>query len=303
MKIVIAGGSGFLGRRLVHACRGDGHDVTVLTRHTARADEVQWAPGAGVASWAGVLERADAVVNLAGEGIADKRWTAERKREILDSRVLATRTLSDGIRGCAHPPRLFLSASAVGFYGTRGDEELTERSTSGSDFLATVCRAWEKEAREAAGVTRVALLRTGVVLASDGGALPRMALPFRFYVGGRLGTGRQYISWIHVDDWVGMVRWLLANVAGTGPVNVTSPSPVTNEEFTRQLAAAIDRPAMFQVPAFALRLMLGRELADALLLGGQRVLPATAQQLGFQFKFAELEAALRDIFEPRRTRS
>jgi uncharacterized protein (TIGR01777 family) len=301
MKIVVAGGSGFLGRRLVGACRGDGHDVTVLTRRAPGADDVLWTPGAGVASWAGVLEHADAVVNLAGEGIADKRWTAARKREILDSRVLATRTLSDGIRGCAHPPRLFLSASAVGFYGTRGDEELTERSTGGSDFLATVCRAWEKEAREAAGVTRVVLLRTGVVLAGDGGALPRMALPFRFYVGGRLGSGRQYISWIHVDDWVGMVRWVLSNAPSSGPVNLTAPSPVTNEQFTRELAAAMHRPARFPVPAFALRAMLGRELADALLLGGQRVLPATAQQLGFQFRFATVEAALRDIFQPRRT--
>jgi uncharacterized protein (TIGR01777 family) len=139
------------------------------------------------------------------------------------------------------------------------------------------------------------LLRTGVVLSSDGGALPRMAMPFRFYVGGRLGSGRQYMSWIHVDDWVGMVRWILSNAAGSGPVNVTSPSPVTNEQFSRELAAAMRRPAMFPVPAFALRAMLGRELADALLLGGQRVLPATAQQLGFQFKFAALEPALRDI--------
>jgi uncharacterized protein (TIGR01777 family) len=295
MKIVVAGGSGFLGRRLVGACRGDSHDVTVLTRHPHNANEVLWTPGT-VGRWAGVLERADAVINLAGEGIADKRWTDERKRGILDSRVLATRALSDGIRGCAHPPRLFLSASAIGVYGVRGDEELTERSNAGTDFLATVCRAWEKEAREAVGVTRVVLLRTGVVLASDGGALPRMALPFRFHVGGRLGSGRQYISWIHVDDWVGMVRWMVSNAASSGPVNVTAPSPVTNEQFTRGLAAAMHRPARFPVPAFALRAMLGREMADALLLGGQRVLPATAQQLGFQFKFAQLEPALRDIF-------
>ena len=296
MKIVVAGGSGFLGRRLVGACRSDGHDVTVLTRHPHGADEVEWTPGTA-GSWARVLEHADAVVNLAGEGIADKRWTDERKREILDSRVLATRALSDGIRGCAHPPRLFLSASAIGIYGVRGDEELTERSNAGSDFLATICKVWEKEAREAAGVTRVVLLRTGVVLARDGGALPRMALPFRFYVGGRLGSGRQYMSWIHVDDWVGMVRWISSNAASSGPVNVTAPSPVTNEQFTRELAAAMHRPAMVPVPAFALRTILGREMADALLLGGQRVLPATAQQLGFQFKFAKLEPALRDIFQ------
>ena len=295
MKIVIAGGSGFLGHRLVAACRGDGDHVTVLTRHARNADEVQWTPGIA-GSWAGVLEHADAVVNLAGAGIADKRWTEARKHEILDSRVLATRTLSDGIRGCAHPPRLFLSASAIGVYGVRGDEELTERSGAGDDFLAAVCRAWEKEAREAAGVTSVVLLRTGVVLASDGGALPRMALPFRFYVGGRLGSGRQYMSWIHADDWVGMVRWILSNAASGGPVNLTAPSPVTNEQFTRELAAALHRPAMFPAPAFALRAMLGREMADALLLGGQRVLPATAQHLGFQFKFPELAPALRDIF-------
>ena len=301
MRIVVAGGSGFLGRALVHACRADGHEVTVLTRRPRDADDVRWSPGAessrtASGSWATALEHSDAVVNLAGEGIADSQWTESRKRAILESRVAATRALASAIRACAHPPRVLLSASGVGFYGTRGDETLTEDSTPGADFLAAVCRAWEQETSAAAGVARIVLLRTGLVLARDGGALPRMAMPFRFFVGGRVGSGRQFMSWIHLADWVGMVRWALSNAEVAGALNVTAPSPVTNDQFTVELANAMHRPALIPVPALALRVLLGREMADSLILDGQRALPAKAQRLGYRFAFSTVGPALRDVF-------
>ena len=295
MRIVVAGGSGFLGGALVRAWRSDGHEVKVLTRKPRNADDVGWAPESGGGTLAAVLERADAAVNLAGEGIADKRWTTGRKAAILDSRVASTRALANAVRACALPPRIFISASAVGFYGTLEDETLTEQSAAGSDFLATVCQSWERESSAAAGVARVVLLRSGVVLAAEGGALPRMALPFRFFAGGRLGSGRQYISWIHLEDWVEMVRWALRTEV-SGPLNLTAPQPVTNVEFTRALGAAMHRPAVFPVPAIALQIMLGKEFADALLLGGQRVLPARAERLGYQFRFATIDSALQNIF-------
>jgi uncharacterized protein (TIGR01777 family) len=295
MRIIVAGGSGFLGRALVHACRREGHEVTVLTRQPRGDNDVRWTPGSGARAWAATLERSDAVVNLSGEGIADQPWTEARKRAIFDSRVAATRALTDAIRVCAHPPRVFLSASGIGFYGTRADGPVTEDSPAGSDFLADVCRAWEKETEGAAGVSRIVLLRTALVLARDGGALPRMAMPFRFFVGGRLGSGRQYVSWIHLADWVGMVRWALSTAAVAGPLNVTAPSPVTNAEFTRELAAAMHRPALFPVPALALRIILGREMADTMLLEGQQALPAKAQRLGYQFRFVELGRALQEV--------
>jgi hypothetical protein len=296
MKIVVAGGTGFLGSALVHACRVNGDDVTVLTRRPRAAADVQWYPEVSGGAWTAVLDTADAVVNLAGEGIADRRWDAARKAAILDSRVTATRALAEAIRACARPPSVFISASAVGFYGTRGDELLTEDSTPGSDFLANVCRAWEREASRAASVTRVVLVRTGVVLARDGGALPRMALPFRFFAGGRLGSGQQYVSWIHREDWVQIARWALGNAEVSGPVNLTAPAPVTNAEFTDALARALHRPALFPVPALALRTLLGTEMADALLLDGQRVLPEKAQRLGFQFRYSTVQRALAAIY-------
>jgi uncharacterized protein (TIGR01777 family) len=296
MRIIVAGGSGFLGRALVTACRGEGHEVKVLTRHPRHSDDVRWSPGGDAGPWIASLERSDAVVNLAGEGIADSAWTTERKRAILESRLAATRTLAAAIGGCEHPPRVFLSASGVGFYGTSTAGPVTEESPPGADFLADVCQAWEFETRAAAGTARIVLLRTGLVLARGGGALPRMSMPFRFFVGGRIGSGRQYVSWIHLADWVGMVQWALSSAAVAGPLNVTAPSPVTNAEFTRTLAAAMRRPALFPVPALALRIILGREMADTMLLEGQQALPAKAQQLGYRFAFPTVGPALRDLF-------
>ena len=295
MRIVVAGGSGFLGGALVRGWRGEGHEVKVLTRHPASIDDVPWAPQPSGGAWRSTLEGAGAVVNLAGEGIADRRWTEARKTAILSSRVAATRALALAIRECAQPPRILIGASAIGYYGPRADEPLTEDSSPGSDFLAQVCQSWERETDAAAGIARIVFLRTGVVLARHGGALPKMALPFRFLVGGRLGSGHQFVSWIHLEDWVEMVRWALrADVSG--PLNLTAPAPVTNGDFTRALGAAMHRPALFPVPAIALQMMLGKEFADALLLGGQRVLPARAERLGFQFKFATIDSALRGIF-------
>ncbi len=302
MRIVVAGGSGFLGGALVRAWRDDGHEVKVLTRHPASVDDVPWSPQPSGGDWRSTLEGAGAVVNLAGEGIADERWTEARKAAILSSRVAATRALAHAILECEKPPRIFISASAVGYYGPHADEPLTEESAPGSDFLARVCQSWERKTDAAAGIARIVFLRTGVVLARDGGALPKMALPFRFFAGGRLGSGRQYVSWIHRADWVEMVRWALRTDV-SGPLNLTAPAPVTNGEFTRALGAAMHRPTLLPVPAIALQVMLGKEFADALLLGGQRVRPARAERLGFQFRFATIESALQDIFEPQRPRS
>ena len=293
MQIVVAGGSGFLGTALVSRLRRDGHAVTVLTRHPRRTQDVQWNPYGSSASWTHVLQNADAVINLAGAPIA-KRWTAAHKREIWNSRVLSTRTLVEAMKSVRRVPATLINASAVGSYGARGSEQLTEESAPGSGFLAALSTKWEKEALAAAPNARVVLLRTGIVLGKEGGALPRMALPFRFFAGGPLGSGRQYLSWIHRDDWTAMVSWALTAGAGSGPLNVTAPHPVTNLEFARTLGRVLRRPAFIPTPTFALRLVLG-EMADAVVTG-QQVLPAKAHAFGFEFTHPELEGALRSIY-------
>jgi uncharacterized protein (TIGR01777 family) len=293
MQIVVAGGSGFLGTALVSRLRKEGHGVTVLTRHARRAQEVEWVPYGSSAGWVHVLEDADAVINLAGAPIA-ARWTASYKREIWNSRVLATRTLVAAMKSVRRVPATLINASGVGTYGARGSEPLTEDSAPGSDFLATLGTAWEKEALSAAPHARVVLLRTGIVLASEGGALPKMALPFRFFAGGPLGSGRQYVSWIHRYDWTAMVSWALTLGAISGPLNATAPYPVTNLAFARTLGRVLHRPATIPTPAFALRLMLG-EMADVVLTG-QQVLPDKAHAFGFDFTHPELEGALRSIW-------
>ena len=296
MTIVVAGGTGFLGSALVDGLRAEGNRVLVLTRRPRREDDVRWSGDESDTSWVTTLSGATAVVNLAGEGIADKRWTPQRKAAIIDSRIRATRAIVTAIARVDRPPRALISSSAIGIYGAdRGDEPVTEASPIGSDFLARTCRDWEAEAQPAAPIARLVLLRTGVVLAKEGGALPQMALPFRFFAGGRVGSGRQYLSWIHLADWTSMVRWALVTDNVAGPLNLTAPAPVTNSEFTHALGRAMHRPSIMPAPAFALRLALG-EMADALLLGGQRVLPAKAERLGFAFKFPTLDAALREIY-------
>ena len=295
--IVVAGGTGLLGTALVSALRTDGHQVAVLTRRPARDGDVFWSPGGRERAWTSVLDDAEAVINLAGASIADGRWTMARKAAIRDSRTQATGDLVRAIADAKRPPAVFVSSSAIGIYGTRGDEPATEDAAPGSDFLASVCREWEAVARQAAPTSRVVLLRTGVVLARDGGALPQLALPFRLFAGGPLGSGTQCVSWIHLHDWLAMVKWALTSAGVSGPINLTAPFPVTNAEFARTLGRVLGRPAWLRTPAFALRLVLG-EMADALVLGGQRVLPDAAQKQGFVFRYPTLEPALRDIYTP-----
>jgi len=289
MKVIIAGGTGFLGSALAASLRLDGHHVLVMTRHPKAHDEIPWTDPS-------VFDGADVVVNLAGEPLDAGRWTAARKASILETRVKTTETLVKRMSSVAHPPPVFLNGSAVGVYGTHGSEALTEESPPGSDFLASVCIEWEKAAMAAAWMTRVVLLRTGLPLDSSGGALPKLALPFRLFAGGRAGSGDQYWSWIHRDDWTRIVRWAIDNPEIKGPINLTAPSPVTNREFTAALAHALHRPALAPAPAFALRLAFG-EMADAVILSGQRVLPAKATRNGFEFRYPDLGSALRQIYQ------
>jgi uncharacterized protein len=308
MRIVIAGGRGFLGTPLSQALAADGHAVVVLTRSDTPASSpaaapgritpARWQPDGPLEAWASLLENVDVVINLAGESIAAHRWSAAHKARVRDSRVPATRKLVAAMRVAARRPSVLVNASAIGYYGWRGDEMLDETAEAGTDFLATVCREWEQAAMDAADVARVVLIRTGLVLAPDGGALAELVRPFRLWAGGPLGSGRQYMSWIHRADWVDLVRWTIRTPAASGPINATAPSPVTNAEFSRELAGALRRPSWLPAPAFALRLVLG-EMADALLLSGQRVVPARATALGFRFAYPDLAPALAALFEPR----
>ena len=298
MTLLIAGGSGFLGTALARALRAARHRVLILTRRPQRDGDVLWTTRPNDTAWRHALDRADAVINLAGESIAGSRWTEERKRAIRGSRIEATSALVSALKAASRPPSTFISASAIGIYGTHGDEVVTEESPAGSDFLSDVCRQWETLAIEASSRSRVLLLRSGLVLARDGGALPQLALPFQLFAGGPVGSGRQYMSWIGLEDWIGLVHWALVTNHVSGPLNLTAPAPVTNGEFARILGSVLKRPAIVPMPAFVMRLALG-ELADALILGGQRVVPARAQALGYEFKYPTLEPALREIYERR----
>lgn len=294
MRVILAGGSGFLGRALRPRLEADGHTVQILTRHPRRgvAEDVGWQPDGSAGDWAAALEGAGAVVNLAGANLAGARWSATRKRVLADSRQLATGSLVAAIREVRHRPAL-ISGSAVGYYGPCGDEVVSEDMPPGRDFLARLCDEWEQAALAVAEVTRVAVLRTGLVLDRRGGALARMLLPFRLGVGGRLGSGRQYWPWIHIDDWVGMVAWIVASPRADGPFNVTAPHPVTNAQFTQALGHALRRPTVLPVPSLALHLALG-ELANVLLTG-QRAMPTRALEMGYRFRHPDVEPALADL--------
>ncbi|HEY7292328.1 MAG TPA: TIGR01777 family oxidoreductase [Vicinamibacterales bacterium] len=302
MKVVITGGSGFLGRPLARRLAAEGADVVVLTRgqHASGGNGhirfVTWTSNEPAGAWAQEIDGAAAVINLAGESIAGRRWTPAQKQAILDSRVDATRSIVAAIRSAASPPAVLVNGSAVGYYGPHGHEVVTEDTPAGDDFLAHVCTRWEAEAERASGpVTRVVCIRTGLVLEKDGGALPQMLPPFKFGVGGPIGSGQQYWPWIHREDWIGLVLWTLRQNLVSGPLNATAPEPVTNTEFARALGRALHRPAFMPAPAFALRLLLG-EMADALLLSGQRAVPRRAEQAGFTFTYTNVDAALRAIF-------
>ena len=305
MRIVVAGGTGFLGRRLVGRLAADGHDVTVLTRSSRSA--VQLLPhdvhtaswdGRSVGGWSQAVDGADAVVNLAGESIAGRRWSPEVKSRLLLSRLEATAALVRAIAGSSRRPYALVNASAVGFYGHVPDGDVTESRSAGTDFLADLCRRWEAEARKSQEQgTRVVILRIGIVLAADGGALQRMVLPFRFFVGGPLGSGRQWVPWVHVEDVISAVRFALLTPSLAGPYNVAAPEPVTMSDFCRAIAAAMRRPSWLRVPEFALRLTLGE--MSVVVLGGQRAVPARLTEAGFQFAHARLDDALAAVLLPR----
>lgn len=299
MKVVIAGGSGLIGRALSAHLAWAGHTVVVLTRDasahpaTVAIRRVDWQPDGSVGPWASEVDGAAAVVNLTGAGIADGRWSEERRRELRASRVLPTRSLVAAVRQASARPVVFLQGSAMGFYGSSlDDREIDESFPPGDDFLGQLCVAWEAEAHAATALgTRLVLMRSGLVLTPEGGVLGRLRLPFQFFAGGPIASGRQYMSWIHIDDWVAMATWALTTPVVTGAINATAPVPVTNEEFTKAFAKALGRPAWLRVPALALRAVYG-EMALAMLIKGQRLIPKHARALGFNFKYPTIEEAM-----------
>ncbi len=295
MRVAVTGSTGLVGSAVVTALAGAGHEVVRVVRRGPAPGEkaVRWDPAKGEVDAAG-FEGLDAVVHLAGENVGSGRWTPARKAAIRDSRVAGTRLLCDAVAGLARPPGTLVCASAIGYYGDRGEETLTEESPPGEGFLSGVCREWEaaSETTARSGI-RVVTLRIGVVLSANGGALSRMLPLFRVGLGGVMGTGKQYMSWISLDDLAGIVLHALACPDLRGPVNAVAPAPVTNREFTGALGNALSRPTPLPVPAFALRLAVGREMADALLLASARVVPRRLEETGYRFRFPEINGALR----------
>jgi len=297
-RVIVTGATGLVGSPLVQALEKAGATVVRAVRRPARdaAREIYWNADAGEIE-SGKLEGAAAVVHLAGENIAGRRWTESFKRAIRDSRVKGTRLWADAIAHAANKPRALVCASAIGYYGSRGDELLTETSPPGHDFLADVCRDWESACQPArdAGV-RVVNARIGVILSPKGGALAKMLTPFKLGLGGKVGDGRQYMSWVTLDDVVSALAFLVATPTISGPVNLTAPHPATNAEFTAALGRILSRPTVFPMPAFAARLAFG-EMADALLLSSTRVAPAVLQGAGYNFQDPQVDAALRRLLQ------
>jgi len=299
LDVAISGASGFIGSALSASLRADGHRVLRLTRGgVTSGDAIGWNPDAGRID-APALEGLDAVVHLAGEGIGEHRWTADQKRSIRESRVRGTAVLAGAVASRERKPEVFVSGSAIGYYGDRGDEVLTEHSGPGDDFLSQVCVAWEAETQPAsdAGV-RTVLARTGIVLDTRGGVLARMLLPFKLGIGGRQGSGKQWMSWIALADQVGAIRHAIDHGSVRGPVNLVAPNPVTNANFARTLGHALRRPTIFPTPLLALKLRFGPELVESLLVASQRVVPAQLVDSGYEFTSSSLDAALQVIFEP-----
>jgi len=296
MRILMTGASGLMGTALAAELRATGETVNRFVRASADAaagaGDVVWNPETGEMNLS-AAEAADAVVNLAGASIGGGRWTAKRKALLRSSRVDLTNHLVAALAQLKSPPKVFVSASAIGYYGDRGEESLTEASASGQDFLAQICRDWEAAAMRAeqSGM-RTAIPRFGIILSKKGGALPPMLTPFKLGAGGRLGTGKQWMSWVALDDVVTAILLAITDPTMRGPINIVAPNPARNAEFTQVLARVLHRPAIFPAPAFALRFILG-EMADALLLSSQRVLPEKLTQQRFQFQYADLESALR----------
>ena len=297
MKIAIAGGSGFVGTPLVQRRIARGDEVFVLTRDASRVETgkaLVW-DGRTQGAWSAVVAAADAVINLAGENIGAGRWTAERKRRLVDSRVHATRALVEAMRSRSDRKRVFISASAVGFYGLHGDEELDESSPRGVGFLADLAAQWEEEARAAENIARLVVPRFGVILSAHGGALAKMALPFRFGAGGRVGSGDQWMSWVSLEDALRAIEWALDNENVRSTFNITSPEPVRNRDLAKALGHAMRRPSIMPAPAFALRLLFG-QMADEALLGGQRVVPRRTLADGFRFQYPGITETLATEF-------
>lgn len=297
MKIVVAGGSGFLGEPLVKRLLARGDDVAVLTRnasHVRAGRAVEW-DARSQGAWSDEAASADVVINLAGENVGEGRWTAERKKRMVASRVDATNAIVAALRRDASRPRTMINASAVGFYGNRGDEVLDEHSSRGDGFLAELVERWEAAAGEAESLARLVVLRFGVVLDAEGGALQKMALPFKFGVGGPIGNGNQWLSWVDRGDVMKMVEWVIDREVARGIYNVTSPQPVRNREFARALGRVLHRPSFLPTPAFALRLVFG-QMGEEVLLAGQRVVPRRAEAEGFAFACPSIEGALAHEF-------
>jgi uncharacterized protein (TIGR01777 family) len=299
MKVLIAGAAGLVGTKLVSALVAAGDEVAALVRDVSRASKRL--PGARLHVWdavagqppAAAFDGVDGVVNLIGESIASGRWTEARKKQLRDSRLVATRALVDAMRGLTQRPRVLVSASAVGYYGDRGDEILTEASAPGSNFLAQLARDWEAEALRAQDLgVRVVMLRSGAALDRSGGLLGTLLPTFRLGLGARVGSGDQWLPWIHLDDQIGLIRHVLGDGRSAGALNAVGPEPVTNREFTAALASALTRPALLAAPGFALRLALGSKV-DEILLASQRVMPVRTLETGFQFRFPLLRPALK----------
>ncbi|HBY97466.1 MAG: TIGR01777 family oxidoreductase [Ardenticatenaceae bacterium] len=299
-RIIITGGTGLIGQELSTDLAKDRHEVIVLSRSPNRehglpqgVQAVGW-DARTADGWGHLADGATAIINLAGESLAAGRWTVERKRRILESRVNVGHAVVEAARAATQKPGVVIQASGVDYYGQRDDEIITEETPRGDTFLADVCKQWEAASAEVEtmGVRRV-ITRSSLVLSTEGGSLPRLSLPFRLFVGGPLGSGQQWWSWIHMADEVAAIRFLMENEAARGPFNLTSPNPLTNAQFSRILGKVLGRPAAMPVPAFALRLLLG-EMAEVV-LGGQRAVPKRLQEMGYQFLFPDLEQALREL--------
>lgn len=308
MRVIITGGTGLIGSNLAESLAADGHEVIVLSRspdqYTGMFENdvrIEGWDARTADGWGHLADGADAIVNLAGasiagEGFPPTRWTPARKRLILESRLYAGKAVVEAVRAAEEKPKVVIQSSAVGYYGVRGDEKVTEIALNGDDFLSRVCEKWEASTAEVADMgVRHATVRTGLVLSTEGGAFPIILMPIKMFVGGPLGSGEQYYSWIHIDDVIGALCFLLENEDASGPFNLTAPDPMTNREFVKTVAGVMGRPAFFPTPGFALRTALG-EVATVV-LDGQRVIPAKLLNMGYEFTYEELEPAVRDLLK------